>query len=191
MGRKMRTAEMPPTDTMAKPPPEVPTLQETAPKRGRGRPRKIDVDQEARDKSAKAAQLSEAERKAAEVTAADVRPIVDGLLATVAQMVKGEPPTDKEIDMVSGPLAAVSNKYSATLKYYAEISLLASLLYVTKSMHKRGMEKRALELAAEDQANMQGGGTNASETQRDSGSNGPEGVGQISVDAIVGAGATP
>jgi hypothetical protein len=191
MGRKLRST-LPSADAEKSGPVGVVELPDgtTTGKRKRGRPSKASIEAEARARADIEREERERLREATEVTPEQMRPVVEGFLVAVGRLIGGDMPTRQEIETVSKPAAAVSNKYNATFRYAQEMMLAASVVFVLQAQYARGAEQRAERKAAkaEEQARRRGVEPNA-KTQRDSGGDGSEGVGQDPTSAIVSAAA--
>lgn len=174
----------------------TPGEQSKRERRKTGRPSKAQMEAEARVRLDMEREEQERIRKASEVTAEQMQPVVSGVLSAVGKLVRGDEPTEKEITMIAEPAAAVSNKYGAMGRWAQEIMLGASLIYVTTQMARRGQEQRAKESAAQKEVDERKKRIEVPEvkdnatSERDLDGLGQQGIGEISTDAIVSAGAS-
>lgn len=149
MPRKLKKP-LPPTvdprEALETPPPLVldgagPMPGDAAPRRGPGRPSK--VEKEAQERAAMAAIAMKPE---------EFRPTTMVILMAVCKAVKGDPCTDQEIDMVNGPATAVANKYAMSTRWAAELTLLGALVIVAGASRQRRAEREAREPQTVDRA---------------------------------------
>lgn len=76
---------------------------------------------------------------------AEMKPVTTLVLGMIAKGIKGDPPTQDEIDLVNPSAAAVANKYGINLDRFPEIALLGALLIVGQQMRERRAEREARE----------------------------------------------
>ncbi len=112
-------------------PEPIPTPQGEPPRKKTGRPSNAEV-----------AAREQAARDALAMKPADTVYLTATCLRIVSFVVKGDEPTDEEIEAVNGPACAVMNKYPGSLKWAAEFSLVSALFAVTVNMRTRGKQKR-------------------------------------------------
>ena len=107
------------------------------PRRGPGRPSKL--EKEAREAEARAAVAMRPE---------EFRPTTMVILMAVCKAVKGDPCTPDEVDMVNGPATAVANKYAMSTRWAAELTLLGALVIVASASRTRRAERMQREYPA-------------------------------------------
>lgn len=112
-----------------------------APRRGPGRPSKLEKEQQERAAMAAIAMKPE-----------EFRPTTAVILMAVCKAVKGDPCTPDEIDMVNAPATAVANKYAMSTRWAAELTLLGSLAIVASASRQRRAEREAREPQTVDRA---------------------------------------
>ena len=132
MGRKVReplkpavsVADAPRGGTLV-PPDEAP--------RKKGRPSKADLA----EREAQAAAQAQALKERAAIPKEEMRPVMMIALGLFAKGIKGEPPTEQEVELCTGPAHAVAVKYGFNLDRFPEIALLGALVIVGQNMRER------------------------------------------------------
>lgn len=158
MGRKVRRAEPPakPKQTGPAPPLELGQPSSVAPglpasdtpHRGPGRPpgpRPVMVGKRRPGRPTKEeAAAKEIERRELEALRPEqARPLVGVVLHALCRAAKGDPPLERDIDLVTPPATAVANKYALSSRWAPELALVGCCFLVVQASRERRAERIA------------------------------------------------
>lgn len=84
----------------------------------------------------------EAERRQLEqLTPEMARPMVGTVLHALCLAAKGDPPLDRDVDLVTPPATMVANKYAVSSKWAPEIALIGSVALVVQGSRSRRADR--------------------------------------------------